>query len=194
MPPRAAFAALLLALASCGGPAGFQRPDYAAQAEARCDEAESQSDPNRALALFGLALEANPKMARAFYGRALIFEQYGRHDEAERSFSMAAEYAADDVKSRYLLGRARYLRRRARIESSVRDLDRAVALLAAWPLPEVEAEVRLLRAECRIQLRGWIGALEDLDAAEKAGLDSSQRDRARSMRVQVDAARTEERR
>lgn len=191
---RAAPAALVLALASCGGHGGFQRPDYAAQAAARCDEAESQSDPSRAVALFGLALEADPKMARAYYGRAVIFEQFARHDDAERSYSMAVEYAADDVKSRYLLGRARYLRRRARIESSVHDLDQAVALLAAFRLPDVEAEVHLLRAECRIQLKRWIGALEDLDAADKAGLDSSQRQRAHSLRVQADAARAEERR
>ncbi|HKS15965.1 MAG TPA: hypothetical protein VJU16_01565, partial [Planctomycetota bacterium] len=65
---RAVFAILLLPLAACGGRSGFHRPDYAAEAETRCDQAESASDPNRALALYGMALEADPKMARAHYG------------------------------------------------------------------------------------------------------------------------------
>jgi tetratricopeptide (TPR) repeat protein len=184
----------LLALAACGGRAGFQRPDYAADAEARCAEAEAASDPRRALALYGMALEANPKMARAYYGRALILENTGRGGEADRSFSMAVEYAAGDVKSRYLLGRARRFLRMSRMELAVRDLDDAVARLAAWPLPDVEAEVHLLRAECRIKLMRYDGAREDLDAAERAGLDRAQRGRAHDLRVRVDASRPEERR
>jgi len=141
-----------------------------------------------------MALDADPKMARAYYGRARILEQQGRDDDAERSLSMAVEYAVDDVRSRYLLARARFLRARIRIESAVRDLDRAVSLLAAWPQADLGAEVRLMRAECRIQLHGWDGAREDLDAADRAGLDASQRERAHSMRVRVEASRTEERR
>ena len=193
-PARAAIALLLLLPAACGGRSGFQRPDYAAAAEARCDEAESCSDPNRALSLYGMALEDDPKMARAYYGRAVLLDERGRRDEAERSYSMAVEHAADDVRARYLLGRAQFLLRQGRMERAVRDLDRAISLLTTWRIGEVEAEARLRRAECRVKLRAWDGAAEDLDAAVRAGLDANQRERARDLRLRVDGGRTEEKR
>ena len=185
-------AVLLFSLAGCGGGrSGFHRPDYAAEARALCDEAESTSDPSRALALFGLALEADPKMARAFYGRAVILQQRGQLRDAERSFTMAAEYAPDDVKARYLLGRAKFLVSQRRVEDAARDLNNAVSLLSTFPANDVEAETRLVRSECRALLYDWAGAREDLDAAEKAGLNEAQRVRARPLRIKVDAMNTE---
>lgn len=191
---RAVLAALLLPLAACGGRSGFHRPDYAAEAEMRCDQAESASDSNRALSLFGMALEADPKMARAHYGRALLLDERGRRDEAERSYKWAVEYGADDVKARYLLGRAKYFLKWARMEAAVRDLNQAISLLSTWPMDDVAAEARLLRADCRVKLRAWEAAVEDLDAADKAGLDSGQAERAKVMRMRVDAAKAEDRR
>lgn len=194
-PPCATAAVLLVSLSGCGGGGGgFRRPDYAADARARCDEAEAASDPNRALALYGMALEADPKMARAFYGRAVILDRRGQLREAERSYTLAVEYAQDDVKSRCLLGRARFLWSQRRVEDAVRDLDKAVALLSAFPIADVEAEVRLMRAECRVRLFDWAGAGEDLDAADKAGLNEAQRARARPMKLKVDAMKSEDRR
>lgn len=190
-----AIAFLPAVFAACGGGrSGFQRPDYAAEARARCDEAEASSDPHRALSLFAMALEADPRLARAHFGRAVLLERTGRGPEAERSYSMAVEVAADDIRPRFLLARARYSRRLARIESAVRDCDRAISLLAAFPDPAVAAETRLLRAECRISLRAWDGAHEDLEAATAVGLDGDQAARARSMRIKVDASREEKRR
>ena len=191
---RAALAALLLPLAACGSRSGFQRPDYAAEAEARCDEAESASDPNRALAQYGLALEADPKMARAHFGRAVILDGRGRRDEAERAYKWAIEYGSEDVKARYLLGRAKYLLRQARMEAAVRDLNVAISLVSTWRMNDVEAEARLLRADCRLKLRAWDAVVEDLDAADRAGLDSSQAERAKVLRMRVDAAKAEEKR
>lgn len=184
---------LIVFLAACGGRTGFQRPDYAAEARAQCDEADATSDPNRALALYGMALEAEPKYARAFLGRARVLERTGRIEEAERSYSMAVEVAADDVRARYLLERARVLRKKGRIETAVRDLDRAVGLLGAFPDRETSIETRLLRAECRVTLRAWEGAREDLDAADREGVDGANRERARQLRIRVDTALEEKR-
>lgn len=192
---RATLAALaILSIAGCGGGVGFRRPDYAAQAQARCDEADAAGDPERALSLYGMALEADPRCARAYLGRARVFEATGRGPHAERAYAMAVESAPDDVRPRYLLARAQFLRKAGRIEPAVRELDKAVGLLAAWPEPEVVAETRLLRAECRIFLHAWDGAREDLDAADRAELTSEQRERSRSMRIRVDASKPEERR
>jgi tetratricopeptide (TPR) repeat protein len=188
-------AALLLVLlaAACGGRTGFQRPDYAAEARAQCDEADSTADPNRALALYGMAIEAEPKYARAYLGRARVLERVGRDGEAERSYMMAVETATDDVRAKYLVERARHLRRKARIEPAVRDLDRAIGLLGAFPDRETVIEARLLRAECRVFLRAWPGAREDLDAADRERPDGAQRERARELRVRVNAALEEPR-
>lgn len=184
---RAGPAALLLALAACGSRAGFGRPDYDAQAQARCDEAEGATDPNRALALYGLALEADPTLPRAHLGRAKVLEAVGRWVEAEQSFAMAVDGAREDRKARYHLERARYQLRRGRTESAVRDLDRAVTLLSTWPEEGLLVESLLARAECRITLRAWTGAAEDLKAAIAAGPDDDQRERAKSMRFRVEA-------
>ena len=187
---RATLAALaFLSLAGCGGGVGFQRPDYAAQAQARCDEADAAGDGERALSLYGMALDADPRCARAYLGRARVFEAMGRAVHAERAYAMAIESAQDDVRAKYLLARALYLRKAGRIEPAVRDLDKAVSLLAAWPVPDVVAETRLLRAECRVHLHAWDGALEDLDAADRAELNSEQRERSRSMRIRVEASK-----
>jgi len=187
---RATLAALaFLSLAGCGGGVGFQRPDYAAQAQARCDEADAAGDGERALSLYGMALDADPRCARAYLGRARVFEAMGRAVHAERAYAMAIETAQDDVRARYLLARALYLRKAGRIEPAVRDLDKAVSLLAAWPVPDVVAETRLLRAECRVHLHAWEGALEDLDAADRAELNSEQRERSRSMRIRAEASK-----
>ena len=191
---RAALAALLLPLAACGSRSGVQRPDYAAEAEARCDQAESSSDPNRALAQYGLALDADPKMARAHFGRAVILDGLGRRDEAERAYKWAIEYGAEDVKARYLLGRAKYLLRQVRMEAAVRDLNVAISLVSTWRMNDVEAEARLLRADCRLKLRAWDAVVEDLDAADRAGLDAGQAERAKVLRMRVDAAKAEEKR
>jgi tetratricopeptide (TPR) repeat protein len=185
---RHAAALLLLLPAACGGRTGFQRPDYAAEARARCDEADATSDPNRALALYGMALEAEPKYPRAFLGRARVLERTGRPEQAERSYLMAVEVATDDVRARYLLERARYLRGKGRIEPAVRDLDRAIGLLGAFPDRETAVEARLLRAESRVSLRAWEGAREDLDAADREGLEGGPRERARQLRIRVDTA------
>jgi tetratricopeptide (TPR) repeat protein len=178
---------LLVLLAACGERTGFHRPDYAAEAVAQCDEADAATDPHRALALYGMALDADPRMARAHAGRARVLERTGRADEAERSLGLAVEYALDDQRARHLLTRAQFLRNRARIEPAVRDLDRAINLLAAFPERALEAECRLMRAECRVKLYNYAGAREDLDAADRAGLDGLQKDRARNARVKVDA-------
>jgi tetratricopeptide (TPR) repeat protein len=185
-------AALLLALAACGSRAGFERPDYASEAQARCDQAEGESDPSRALALYGLALEADPTLPRAHLGRAKALEAAGRWVEAERSFSMAVDGAREDRKARYHLERARYQLRRGRTETAVRDLDRAVTLFTTWPEPGLVVEARLARAECRIALRAWSGAAEDLKSAFAAGPDAGQRERARAMQFRVDAALKED--
>lgn len=189
---RAALAAGLLCLSACGGSSpGFNRPDYAAEAEARCAEAEATGDPHRALAQFGLAIDADPKMSRAWLGRARILESTGRRPEAERSYAMAVDLAADDVRPRYLLARAQYFRRQARLDPSVRDLDRAIQLLDAWPQEELIAEARLMRAECRVTLFRWEEARDDLDAAERAGLGAEQKERARVARFKVEAGLSE---
>lgn len=180
----------LLFLSGCGsGPSDSLRPDYAAEARARCDEAESESDPSRALALYGMALVADPAMPRAHLGRAILFEKQGRLPEAERSFSLAVEYAPDDRKAEFLLERARYHQRQARHEAAVRDLDRALTLLATWPVPGRIVDARLRRAESRLALRNWSDAASDAEAALLAGPDGEQRrlavvliDRARRMR------------
>jgi tetratricopeptide (TPR) repeat protein len=179
---------LLILLAACGGRGGFHRPDYAAEAAAQCDEADATGDPNRALALYGMAIEAEPKYARAYLGRARVLERVGRDGEAERSYLMAVEMAADDVRAKYLVERARYLRKKARIEPAVRDLDRAIGLLGAFSDRETAIEARLLRAECRVFLRAWPGAREDLDAADREAPDGAQGERARQLRVRVNAA------
>jgi len=192
---RATFAALaLLCVAGCGRGGGFRRPDYAAQAQAQCDEADAAGDPERALSLYGMALDADPRYARAYLGRARVFEATGRAVLAERAYAMAIEAAQDDVRARYLLARALYLRKNGRIEPAVRDLDKAVSLLDAWPEPGGVGETRLLRAECRVHLHAWDGAREDLDAADRAELNSEQRERSRSMRIRVDASKPEDRR
>lgn len=192
---RLSLALLAVGLASCGGGgAGFQRPDYAGEARALCDQAEATSDPNRALALYGQALNADPRHARAYLGRARIFEQTGRANDAERAYSMAVDYADDDKRSRYLMERARYFRTGGRIEATVRDLDRAIPLLDSWPDGDQGLEARLLRAECRIKLRAWDGAREDLDAAEKAGPGGARKERARELRVRLEAGEAEDRR
>ena len=192
---RTSLALLAIGLASCGGgSAGFQRPDYAGEARALCDQAEATSDPNRALALYGQALNADPRHARAYLGRARIFEQSGRANDAERAYSMAVDFAEDDVRSRYLMERARYFRSGNRIEATVRDLDRAVALLESWPDGDRLLEARLQRAECRIKLRAWDGAREDLDAADKAGPAGTRKERARELRVRLEAGQAEDRR
>lgn len=189
---RASLAACLLCLSSCGGGSpGFHRPDYAAEAEARCAEAEATSDPHRALALFGLAIDADPKMSRAWLGRARILESTGRRPEAERSYAMAIDLAPDDVRPRYLLARAQYHRRQGRLDPAVRDLDRAIQLLDAWPQDELIAESRLMRAESRVTLHRWQEARDDLEAAEKAGLDAGQRERAKIARFKVEAGMSE---
>lgn len=194
LPARAALAALLVSLSACGGGGSFRRPDYAAEAQARCDEADSTSDPSRALALYGLAIEADPKYARAYHGRARVFEATGRGTEAERAYSMAIDVAQDDVRARHLLERAKYLKKRGRIEPAVRDLDRAASLLDAWPDRALIGEARLLRAECRVSLHRWEEARADLDAADQAGLDSNQAARSQEMRMRVDAALAEKKR
>ncbi len=191
---RAAIASLVINLAACGGGGGFQRPDYAAEARARCDEAESTSDPARALALYGMAIDADPRLARAHHGKARILERSGRDLEAERSYDRAVEVAADDIRSQYLFERARFLKQRGRIESAVRDLNWAIKLLASWPEKPLTVETRLMRAQCRILLRAWPGAREDLEAAAAAGPDADQAERAKAMRLRVEAALAEERR
>src|SRR5688572_31741404 len=106
---RTSLVFLAASLASCGGGGGFQRPDYAGEARALCDQAEATADTNRALSLYGMALNADPRHARAYLGRARIFERTGRAAEAERSYSMAVDSADDDVRSLYLMERARYM-------------------------------------------------------------------------------------
>jgi len=185
---RAGLVAFLLPLAACGVRAGFDRPDYAAAAQARCDEAEGASDPSRALALYGLALEADPALPRAHLGRAKVLESVGRWVEAEQSFSMAVDCAREDRKGRYHLERGRYHLRRGRTEAALRDLDRAVTLLSTWPEPGLLVEGLLARAECRIAMRAWTEAGEDLKAAAAAKPDDGQRERAKAMRFRVEAS------
>ena len=185
---------LSIFLAACGGGSGFHRPDDAAEARALCDQAESTGDPNRALALYGLALNSDPRHARAYLGRARIFERTGRAAEADRSYSMAVDSAEEDVRSKYLLERARYQRSLGRTEATVRDLDRAISLLDSWPDRDRMLEARLLRAECRIKLHAWDGAREDLEAAERIGMDGARKDRARELRVRLEAGQAEDRR
>jgi tetratricopeptide (TPR) repeat protein len=191
---RTSLVFLAASLASCGGGGGFQRPDYAGEARALCDQAEATADTNRALSLYGMALNADPRHARAYLGRARIFERTGRAAEAERSYSMAVDSADDDVRSLYLMERARYMRGLNRIEAMVRDLDRAIGLLDSWPNRERMLEARLQRAECRIKLHAWERAAEDLEAAERAGLDGARKDRARELRVRLETGQAEDRR
>jgi tetratricopeptide (TPR) repeat protein len=191
---RAAVLALLF-LPGCGfGPSSFPRPDYSAEARARCDEAEAESDPSRALALYGLALEAEPAMPRAHLGRAGLLEKQGRLPEAERSFSLAVDFAPDDEKAPVLIERARFHQRRARHEAAIRDLNRALSLLATWPEPARTVEGRLLRAESRLALRNWSDAASDIEAALLAGPDADQRRRAVDLMERARKMRQEERR
>jgi len=81
-----------------------------------------------------------------------------------------------------------------RIEAMERDLDRAIGLLDSWPNRERMLEARLQRAECRIKLHAWERAAEDLEAAERAGLDGARKDRARELRVRLETGQAEDRR
>jgi len=181
----------LLLIPGCGSPP--LRPDYAAQSQGWCDEAESESDPSKALALYGLALEADPAMARAHLGRAAILEKQSRYSEAERAYSLAVEYALDNRKAEVLVERAGYHQRQARHEAAIRDLDKALSLLSTWPVEGRIVDARLRRAESRLALRNWSDAALDAEAALLAGPDGDQRRRAVDVIERARRLRQEER-
>ncbi|MGC4003212.1 MAG: tetratricopeptide repeat protein [Pirellulales bacterium] len=121
---------------------------------------------NEALADFNKALELNHGHPNTFNNRAELYYQAGMFDRAWKDFNEAVRANQNDPA--YVAGRGKCAAKLGKTREAIQDLDYAVKMAPK------NAELRLVRAELYLGIKGFGTAAEDYRAAAQLDPQSGQ--------------------